>query len=205
MHKVQYMHNHESYLLPLQRIISHRISYSVYLNFGIDVDSVVKQPPPLDRKYRKRFFRRRNSTGSVGVMNSHAFNLQTTGHQAVVVGHHRGFSQPSSANTGDPWFLQKSHEMPPTAPARQHKRPAPQPGILLHSNGQTNHLSQTHHHSQVTVSICNLKNLKIRSGFRNRSELTEFPFVSIYFVFASNCSHLVRIHCIRLPLHWTVK
>lgn len=116
----------------------------------IDVDSVVKQPPQLDRKHRKKFFRRRNSTGSVGVMNSHAFNLQTTGHQAVVVGHHRGFSQPSSANTGDPWFLQKSHEMPPTAPARQHKRPAPQPGILLHSNGQTNHLS---HHSQVTVRI----------------------------------------------------
>lgn len=118
---------------------------------------------PIDyRKYRKKLFRRRNSTGSVEVMNSHAVN---TGHhhQSVVVGHHRGFSQPSTVNhtTGDPWFLQ-AHEMPPTAPARHHKRPAPQPG--LHNNNisnnnnnvgsQSNHqLSQSqHHHSAVNVS-----------------------------------------------------
>lgn len=62
-------------------------------------------------------------------MNSHAtsINLQSSG-QTVVVGHHRGYSQPSSTNSGDPWFLQSTaHPAPPTAPARQHKRPAPQP------------------------------------------------------------------------------
>lgn len=64
-------------------------------------------------------------------MNSHVspINLQSPG-QTVVVSHHRGFSQPSSANTGDPWFLQSSHQMAPTAPTRQHKRPAPQPGSI---------------------------------------------------------------------------
>lgn len=92
-------------------------------------------------------------------MNSHAVNLQTSGHQSVVVGHHRGFSQPSTVNTGgDPWFLQ-AHEMPPTAPSRHHKRPAPQPGSILHNNNNNNvgsqsshQLSQSqHHHSAVNV------------------------------------------------------
>ncbi|XP_055611513.1 tyrosine-protein kinase CSK isoform X2 [Uranotaenia lowii] len=79
---------------------------------------------------------RRNSTGSSvlnGGMNSHtaAINLQSSG-QTAVVGHHRGFSSTvvaaaNSAASGDcPWFM--PHQMPPTAPARQHKRPAPQPG-----------------------------------------------------------------------------
>lgn len=59
-------------------------------------------------------------------MNSHtaALNLQSSGH--------RGFPQVSSTtgNTSEcPWFM-SPHQMPPTAPARQHKRPAPQPGVL---------------------------------------------------------------------------
>lgn len=98
-------------------------------------------------------------------MNSHAVNLQTSGHQSVVVGHHRGFSQPSTVTSGgDPWFLQ-AHEMPPTAPARHHKnvtnkRPAPQPGCsILHNNNNNNVGSQSnqqlsqlqHHHSTVSV------------------------------------------------------
>lgn len=96
-------------------------------------------------------------------MNSHAVNLQTSGHQSVAVGHHRGFSQPSTVNTsGDPWFLQSgAHEMPPTAPARHHKRPAPQPGSNLHSSNNNNNVSSQvnhqqfqsqHHHSAVNVS-----------------------------------------------------
>ncbi|XP_058824972.1 uncharacterized protein LOC131685336 isoform X2 [Topomyia yanbarensis] len=79
---------------------------------------------------------RRNSTGSSvlnGGMNSHtaAINLQSSG-QTAVVSHHRGFSSTvvaaaNSAASGDcPWFM--PHQIPPTAPARQHKRPAPQPG-----------------------------------------------------------------------------
>lgn len=52
--------------------------------------------------------------------------------------------------------------MPPTAPTRHHKRPAPQPGSILHNNNnnnnvgnQSNHqLSQSqHHHSAVNVCI----------------------------------------------------
>lgn len=68
-------------------------------------------------------------------MNSHAtaLNLQSSG-QTAVVGHHRGFSQVSASNQQPdcPWFM-AAHQMPPTAPIRQHKRPAPQPGILLHT------------------------------------------------------------------------
>lgn len=79
-------------------------------------------------------------------MNSHAppINIQST--QSVVVGHHRGFSQPSSnVGSADPWFLQTSHQMAPTAPARQHKRPAPQPGLMVQSTQQSN--QQQQHHS----------------------------------------------------------
>lgn len=65
-------------------------------------------------------------------MNSHAtatqaLNLQSSGQ---TVGHHRGFSQPSvvANSAGDPWFLQSTgHQMPPIAPTRHNKRPAPQP------------------------------------------------------------------------------
>ena len=134
----------------------------------VDADSLGgKHSKAIDyRKYRRKIFRRRNSTGSLEVMNSHAVNLQTSGHQSVVVGHHRGFSQPSTVPSGgDPWFLQ-AHEMPPTAPARHHKRPAPQPGSILHNNNnnnvgsQSNHqLSQLqHHHSAVSVVALNLCN-----------------------------------------------
>lgn len=64
------------------------------------------------------------------VMNSHVTAAQNG--QTTVVGHHRGFSQPSVAvaasTAGDPWFLQSTgHQMPPTAPLRHNKRPAPQP------------------------------------------------------------------------------
>ncbi|XP_050085566.1 uncharacterized protein LOC126571251 [Anopheles aquasalis] len=90
---------------------------------------------------------RRNSTGSSvalnGGMNSHtaAINLQHPSGQTAVVGHHRGFSSTvvaaansaAAAATDCPWFMQ--HQMPPTAPARQHKRPAPQPGGLVGAGG----------------------------------------------------------------------
>jgi c-src tyrosine kinase len=63
-------------------------------------------------------------------MNSHtaAINLQSAGHRA--------FPQvtTSNSNTNEcPWFM--PHQIPPTAPVRQHKRPAPQPGVLNVGNG----------------------------------------------------------------------
>lgn len=74
-------------------------------------------------------------------MNSHtaAINLQSSGQTAVVGGgHHRGFPSSvvsSTTTTTDdcPWFMQPGHQlqMPPTAPTRQHKRPAPQPVSLF--------------------------------------------------------------------------
>lgn len=94
-------------------------------------------------------------------MNSHVspLNLQSPG-QTVVVSHHRGFSQPSSANTGDPWFLQSSHQMAPTAPARQHKRPAPQPGSITQQ--QQSHIlppiPQTQLHPANTVIHASYQN-----------------------------------------------
>ncbi|ALC45755.1 Csk [Drosophila busckii] len=73
-------------------------------------------------------------------MNSHATVTQTNGQTTTVVGHHRGYSQPAAATTagtvagatsGDPWFLQATgHQMPPTAPLRHNKRPAPQPNAM---------------------------------------------------------------------------
>ncbi|XP_016952532.1 probable serine/threonine-protein kinase mkcB isoform X2 [Drosophila biarmipes] len=78
-----------------------------------------------------------STTGTV--MNSHATATQNG--QTTVVGHHRGFSQPSvtvasasatGSTAGDPWFLQTTgHQMPPTAPLRHNKRPAPQPNAVL--------------------------------------------------------------------------
>ncbi|XP_031635662.1 tyrosine-protein kinase CSK isoform X2 [Contarinia nasturtii] len=104
-------------------------------------------------------------------MNSHAVNLQASGHQSVVVGHHRGFSQPSTVTTGgDPWFLQ-AHEMPPTAPARHHKRPAPQPGSIVHNNNnnnvgsQSNHqLSQSQHNHSALTNVNPLHSSSIALG-----------------------------------------
>lgn len=73
-------------------------------------------------------------------MNSHATATQNG--QSTVVGHHRGYSQPSSiaaaaataasgGTAGDPWYLQATgHQMPPTAPLRHNKRPAPQPNSM---------------------------------------------------------------------------
>ncbi|GAB0097383.1 Tyrosine-protein kinase [Sergentomyia squamirostris] len=84
-------------------------------------------------------------------MNSHAtaLNLQSSG-QTAVVGHHRGFSQVSASTGGGgstsgdcPWFM-AAHQMPPTAPIRQHKRPAaPQPGVTLQQ-------TTTKHHPQMS-------------------------------------------------------
>ncbi|XP_075146323.1 C-terminal Src kinase [Haematobia irritans] len=80
-----------------------------------------------------------NSHANTTVMNSHATATQNG--QTTVVGHHRGFSQPTvtvaaSSTGGDPWFLQSTgHQMPPTAPLRHNKRPAPQPATAA---GTTN-------------------------------------------------------------------
>lgn len=84
---------------------------------------------------QQKTLRRKSTTD---VMNSHAsaINLQSSG-QTAVVGHHRGFSQVSSAvqnSTDCPWFL--PHQMPPTAPVRHNKRPAPQPGIMVQHQQQ---------------------------------------------------------------------
>uniref|UniRef100_A0A6P4F4Q8 Tyrosine-protein kinase n=2 Tax=Drosophila rhopaloa TaxID=1041015 RepID=A0A6P4F4Q8_DRORH len=89
-----------------------------------------KQPSPTNE----------GSTSTTGTaMNSHATATQNG--QTTVVGHHRGFSQPSvtvaaaaatGSTAGDPWFLQTTgHQMPPTAPLRHNKRPAPQPNAVL--------------------------------------------------------------------------
>lgn len=105
-------------------------------------------------------------------MNSHAPSINIQGGQSVVVvgGHHRGFSQPSSNSSSDPWFLQtttasssssaaaSAHQMAPTAPARQHKRPAPQPGLMaqnsqLQQQSSTNLLHDVIHHPVNIVSI----------------------------------------------------
>lgn len=100
-------------------------------SFCLFPDVTVTSSLPVHTVHHQVLPSRRYSTGSIKVMNSHVspLNLQSPG-QTVVVSHHRGFSQPSSANAGDPWFLQSSHQMAPTAPARQHKRPAPQPGSI---------------------------------------------------------------------------
>ncbi|XP_013111387.2 serine-rich adhesin for platelets [Stomoxys calcitrans] len=76
------------------------------------------------------------------VMNSHATATQNG--QTTVVGHHRGFSQPTvtvatSSTGGDPWFLQSTgHQMPPTAPLRHNKRPAPQPATAAGTTNPNN-------------------------------------------------------------------
>lgn len=104
----------------------------------IVTDVTVAKSHPVNTSHHQTLPSRRYSTGSIIVMNSHVspLNLQSPG-QTVVVSHHRGFSQPSSTNTGDPWFLQSSHQpMAPTAPARQHKRPAPQPGSVIQQQQQ---------------------------------------------------------------------
>lgn len=87
------------------------------------------------QQQQQKTLRRKSTTD---VMNSHAsaINLQSSG-QTAVVGHHRGFSQVSSSVTNStdcPWFL--PHQMPPTAPVRHNKRPAPQPGIMVQHQQQ---------------------------------------------------------------------
>ncbi|XP_032577378.1 uncharacterized protein LOC6606797 isoform X1 [Drosophila sechellia] len=89
---------------------------------------------------KQGLLRKQRATTTTGqAMNSHATATQNG--QTTVVGHHRGFSQPSvtvaaaattGSTAGDPWFLQTTgHQMPPTAPLRHNKRPAPQPNVVL--------------------------------------------------------------------------
>lgn len=89
---------------------------------------------------KQGLLRKQTATTTTGqAMNSHATATQNG--QTTVVGHHRGFSQPSvtvaaaaatGSTAGDPWFLQTTgHQMPPTAPLRHNKRPAPQPNAVL--------------------------------------------------------------------------
>lgn len=108
-------------------------------------------------------------------MNSHVspINLQSPG-QTVVVSHHRGFSQPSSANTGDPWFLQSSHQMAPTAPAR-HKRPAPQPGSITQQQQQQ---QQSHILPPIpqTQLPSHPANTVIRASYHNNEAVNQFVF-----------------------------
>ncbi|XP_062712857.1 tyrosine-protein kinase TXK isoform X2 [Aedes albopictus] len=110
---------------------------------GIGSPPYQQQQDPYQHHLYQNTLSRRNSTGSSalnGGMNSHtaAINLQSSG-QTAVVSHHRGFSSTvvaaaNSAASGDcPWFM--PHQMPPTAPARQHKRPAPQPGVGVPGGG----------------------------------------------------------------------
>ncbi|XP_019890457.2 putative uncharacterized protein DDB_G0277255 isoform X2 [Musca domestica] len=103
-----------------------------------------------------------NSPGSqTTVMNSHATATQNGG-QTTIVGHHRGFSQPTvtvatSSTGGDPWFLQSTgHQMPPTAPLRHNKRPAPQP-VTAAAGGPNNPNSllannSNQHHNAIHLS-----------------------------------------------------
>lgn len=139
---------------------------SVFLFVFIPSDVGLSKRSQIDRK-QQILFERRISTDTTKVMNSHgpAINLQSSA-QTVVVGHHRGYSQSSTAqSSSDPWFLQTStasasatsasvsshNQMPPTAPARQHKRPAPQPGTIAASASQQNANSSNHHHSTASV------------------------------------------------------
>lgn len=62
-------------------------------------------------------------------------NLQSTGQTAAVgKGYLQNSTHPPTSLSGEcPWFLQNPgatplNDPPPTAPLRQHKRPAPQPG-----------------------------------------------------------------------------
>ena len=84
--------------------------------------------------------------------------------------HHRFNSTGGASNEG-PWLLQSQvQQMPPTAPLRQHKRPAPQPGMSS-SQTQLNQLSVAPkpivlHPPQVpphTTNVSCLKNIYLGS------------------------------------------
>lgn len=157
------------------------------------------------KQQQKALFERRKSTGSSGVMNSHApaLNLQATG-QTVVVGHHRGFSQPSSATSGDPWFLQTStsHPMPPTAPARHNKRPAPQPGSIIQQNNASasNHTTSAITQSQLPPHppVRIMQTLSAIFEFKCTQWFCFYNHIIFYLI-----RHPVHHRCIRLPLRWT--
>lgn len=136
------------------------------------------------------------------VMNSHAPSINIQGGQSVVVvGHHRGFSQPSSNSSADPWFLQttssstnnaaaaaSSHQMAPTAPARQHKRPAPQPGLMAQNSQlqqQQQQQSQSNLHDPSSVAAPHHPVNIVRS----RRNLIFWITLNVFFIFLS------RIEC----------
>lgn len=76
------------------------------------------------------------------IMNSNTAAQQTNSFlpPATHQSHHRFNSTGGTSNEG-PWLLQSQvQQMPPTAPLRQHKRPAPQPGMSS-SQTQLNQLS----------------------------------------------------------------
>lgn len=97
---------------------------------------------------------RRNSTGQIasqlglcGRGPGGGMNLQSTGQTAAVgKGYLQGATHPPNSLAGEcPWFLQNpgaaltnSNPPPPTAPLRQHKRPAPQPGTQFHMHNNNN-------------------------------------------------------------------
>ncbi|XP_055690049.1 tyrosine-protein kinase CSK isoform X2 [Lutzomyia longipalpis] len=125
-------------------------------------------------------------------MNSHAtaLNLQSSG-QTAVVGHHRGFSQVSASTGGGgstsgdcPWFM-AAHQMPPTAPIRQHKRPAPQPGILLHTQPQPN----VKHHPQMSNPPPQVPPHSNVQQNQNPIHLTNHLHANQQIVAASNATH----------------
>lgn len=107
---------------------------------------------------------RRNSTGQIAgqLLFSRAascgMNLQSTA--AVGKGYLQSSAHPPNSLSGEcPWFLQNPatslNKSPPTAPLRQHKRPAPQPGVQsqfshpahdLHGPIQNHKNSSAQHH-----------------------------------------------------------
>lgn len=128
---------------------------------------------------------RRNSTGQIAgqLLFSRAasggMNLQSTGHTAAVgKGYLQSSAHPPNSLSGEcPWFLQNPaaalNNPPPTAPLRQHKRPAPQPGgqpqfshpahNFVGSNQNQTNTSAPHHllgsgglsHSHATATLPN--------------------------------------------------
>lgn len=109
---------------------------------------------------------RRNSTGQIAVgpplANCSGMNLQSTG-QTAAVG--KGYLQTTTAHPQNslagecPWYLQNPGANsnppllpPPTAPLRQHKRPAPQPGGNPFPTSHLPHIHQNQaHNNQVSV------------------------------------------------------
>lgn len=139
--------------------------HSLHLRPGHGADDLLRQ---LAATTTKRA--RRNSTGWIADRGEpggdEGMNLQSTGQTAAVgKGYHQSTAlQQNSLSSGEcPWYLQNpgaalnnnnNPAPPPTAPLRQHKRPAPQPGVAqfpvhlpqVHAKQQPTHNLQTQHH-----------------------------------------------------------